>query len=322
MFLGVCLFITASCQYLDHRVPMGPNYYEKRWDQAVLLLKDQKYDEAEPVLKELYSAAQSASPELATRALFELGQINEKKGQWLTALSQFKECEGKKDQLPGFKAELELPSRLAGLYATLGELKTSELYARKVESNLQSYMQLINITNQKAWWAETFYRMGSFPVEYVNAENWKDFARRFHSTSQYLIRSMEQGDSVWSEKSLELAQTFFKKSLEFLTVIPSDVEENSVLLGSIVRERVNLLEEILQKIQLYKPLNVEKSTTVTQFYKLAEQYQAQVKTSLYQIKDSAPLSRESQKRNGIERVGKLINPSGTCIDKDTNGPKM
>lgn len=323
LVLSLLFLANASCQYFSHRsLAAGPSYYEKQWDQAAILLKEQRYDDAEPVLKELYKSAQTANPELATRALFELGQISEKKGQWLIALSQFKECEGKKDLLPGYKAELELPARIAGLYATLGELKTSEIYAKKVEGNLQSYMQQINITNQKAWWAETFYHLGSFPVQYVTAENWKDFAKRFHATSQYLIRSMEMSDPVWSEKSFDLARTFFKKSFELLTIVPNDLEENSVLLSSVVKERINLLEEILQKIQLYRPIHTENSSIIWRFYLLTEDYQMQVKNSLYQIKDSAPLSRESQKRNALEREGNLKNPSGPDIDKATNGPKM
>lgn len=323
--LSLCfiLMMATSCQYFSRSKPAGENYYQGKWDQALVLLKEQNFDEAEPILKELYLAAQIADPELSTKALFELGQISERRGLWLQALAQFKECESKKQNLPGFKAELELPARLAGLYATMGELRISEIYAKKVEANLQMYMQQISLTQQKTWWAETFFRMGSFPVKYINADNWKEFSHRFNSTSQYLIRSMELADPIWSERSLELTHLFFKKSFEFLSVGPSDIEENTVLLGAIVRDRINILEEIFQKIQLYKPIDIKKSRTVWLFYQAVEDYQIQVKNKLYQIKDSAPLSIQSQKRNAIEREGKLITPPGSGgIDKNSNDPNM
>ncbi len=317
------LFLATACQNLKRdAVTRDKTYYENQWEKAVLLIRSQRFDDAEGVLKELYSAAQTADPELSTKALFELAQISEKKGEWLTALSQFKECELKKNYLQGYKAELELPARLAGLYATLGELKISEVYAKKIESSLQVYMQQISLTNQKAWWAETFYRMGSFPTEYITSENWQDFARRFHSTSQYLIRSMELSDPTWSDKSLELALTFYRKSFEFLRLSPSDLEENSVLLGTQVRERINLLQEIMQKTDLYRPINYRKSKVVWQYYQATSDYQNQLRTVLPQVKESAPLSRESQQRNALEREGKLVTPSSGGIDKNSEDPNL
>ena len=246
-------------------------------------MKEQNFDEAESKLKVLYVSAQTADPELSTRALFELGQINERKGLWVQALAQFKECELKKKDLASFKAELELPARLAGLYATMGELQTSEKYAKQAEYNLQVYIQQINFNNQKAWWAETFYHMGSFPVQFMTEENWNNFAQRFHSTSQYLIRSMEFSDPVWSERSFLLTQEFFKKSFELLTVTHSDSEENGVLAASAIKERINLLEEILQKIELYKPINLDNSHTVSAFYQTLDDYKMRVKSILYEL---------------------------------------
>ncbi len=323
IILFIILFMVISCQHLKRDlVSHDKTYYEKQWEKAVLLIRGQRLDDAEGVLKELYSAAQTADPELSTKALFELAQISEKKGEWLAALSQFKECESKKSYLQGFKAELELPARLAGLYATLGELKISEGYAKKVESSLQVYMQQVSLTKQKGWWAETFYRMGSFPTEYITSENWQEFARRFHSTSQFLIRSMELSDPIWSDRSLELALTFYKKSFEFLSLSPNDLEENSVLLGTQIRERINLLQEIMQKTDLYRPVHYKKSRAVWQYYQSTSDYQNQLRTVLPQVKESAPLSRESQRRNALEREGKLVTPSSGGIDKNSKDPNL
>ncbi len=322
VFLVLCLFLGTSCQMFQ-RQPTGLSYYRSLWDQAVDLLRAQKTDEAEPLLREVYASAQSVEPELSTRALFELAEINERKGQWTQALAQFKECELKKKDLPNYKADLELPSRLAGLYATLGELQVSESYAKKVEANLQMYLQQVHVNQQKAWWAETFYHMGSFPVRFIDANNWMDFAKRFHSTSQYLIRSMEMGDPVWSERSLELAQNFFKKSFDLLSSGPTNDEENAALLGSVIRDRIDMLDVILQKIQLYKPLDLHESRVVWRFYQLVDDYQDQVKAALFKVRDAVPLSRESEKRNALERKGRLIDPSPSkAVDKTSKDPNL
>jgi hypothetical protein len=318
-----CLFflLTTSCQLLNKQQQVGESYYQLKWDQSIQFLHEQKYDEAEASLKELYASAQGENPELATRALFELAQVNEKKGQWTLALAQLKECEIKKNNLPGYKAELELPARIAGLYATLGELQVSETYAQKTESNLEAYKQQISMIQQPSWWAETFYHMGSFPVQYIDADNWMAFAKRFHSTSQYLVRSMELSDPIWSQRSQDLAQTFFKKSLEMITIAPNETDENSVLVGAVIRDRINVLQEIIQKIHLYKPVHLEKTHTAWLFYQSLEDYQTQVKSTLYKIKDSVPMSQESQKRNAIERDGRLVTPDGQ-LDKKTNDPNL
>jgi hypothetical protein len=275
--------------------------------------------EAEGTLKELYASAKDAEPEFSTRALFELAQINERRGDWVMALAQFKECEIQSKDLPGFKAQLELPSRMAGLYAALGELKLSEAYAKRAEMNLQSYLQRVSLESQRSWWAETFFRMGSFPVQFMNDENWNEFAHRFHSTSQYLVRSMELSDPLWSQKSFDLAHTFFKSSFERL-VLTADSQENAVLLGARMKDRMIFLDEMMTKLEIYKPLKSSSSGPVVSFYSALDLYKDQLKAKLVQLKDSAPLSHESEKRNSIVRDVKL--KDSPAVDKSKKDPNL
>lgn len=321
-FATFSLLILGSCQLFKRSVYQGPSHYDALWSQSLESIKESKLEEAEASLKELYSSAQIADPELSTRALFELAQIEERRGAWLSALSKFKECEAKKQYLPGFKSQLELPSRLAGLYAAMGELTLSEAYAKKAEMNLQSYLMQVGLVNQKSWWAETFFRMGSFPVQFMNDENWKEFSNRFHSTSQYLVRSMELSDPLWSERSFELTQSYFKKSLELLSYDSSDYQENTVLFGQKIKERINLLQAIIQKIEMHKPFDFESSRIVKTFYDSLALYESQLKFKIIQIKDSAPLSKESEKRNSILREGKLRDVQAPKVDNSKKDPNL
>jgi hypothetical protein len=322
IFVSISLLLLCSCQYFKRSVYQGPSHYDSLWSQSLELIKEQRLDEAEVLLKELYFSAQNDDPELATKALFEIGQIEERKGEWISALARFKECEIKKQYLPGFKAQLELPSRLAGLYAAMGELSLSETYARKAEMNLQTYLQQVGLTSQKSWWAETFFRMGSFPVQYMNDENWNEFSNRFHSTSQYLVRSMEISDPLWSERSFELAQNYFKKSFELLAYDQNDYQENVVLLGQVIKQRINLLEAIVRRIEMHRPFDLETSRTAKLFYDSLDLYKTQLKQKLNQIKDSAPLSKESEKRKSIVRDVKLKDLKSPQIDNSKKDPNL
>jgi tetratricopeptide (TPR) repeat protein len=320
--IAFILLFFCSCQYFRPAVYKGPSHYDRLWSQSLDLIKEQKLDEAEVLLKELYSSAQAVDPELSTKALFEIGQIEERRGDWVAALSRFKECEMKKQDLPAYKAQLELPTRLAGLYATLGELTLSEAYAKKAEMNLQTYLLQVGLINQNSWWAEAFFRMGSFPVQSMNDQNWNEFSSRFHSTSQYLVRSMELSDPLWSERSFELAQNYFKKSFELLAYSSSDYQENSVILGQVIKERINTLETIVRKIEMHRPFELDKSRIASLFYDSLELYKAQLKNKLSQVKDSAPLSKESEKRKAIRRELKIKDPASPQVDNSQKDPNM
>lgn len=326
-FFLTLAFIFSGCQSLTRSTQPKEtrNYFQDRWETAQKALKQQEVTQAEAIFKEIYNATLTDDPQLSTKALFELALISESRGEWDTALAQFKECENKKQDLPVIKAELELPARLSGIYATLGEMKISEFYVKKTESALQVYSAQIRQDQQVGWWAETFYKIGYLPITEINNDNWISFALRFESTCQYLIRSMELADTVWSQKSFELSQSFIKKSIELMSLDVPDEDENWEIKKNQVKEKLEKLTDIVDKMQLWRPLQVEKSPYTKTFYESLKLSEAEIERRWTTFRAHAPESKESKKRNALKREGlRIITTPEEIqeIDKTQNDPNL
>ncbi|MFN8791700.1 MAG: tetratricopeptide repeat protein [Bdellovibrionales bacterium] len=318
------LFVCAGCQYLGTFQSSGPKgqYYLDQWERAQTHIKNQDYSEAESILAEIYNSTLAEDPGLSTRALFELAVLRETHGQWDQALAQFRECETKKEHLPMIKAELELPARLSGLYATLVEIRTSDYYSKKTEAALQTYAAQIRLDQQPAWWAETFYRMGYFPINEMRDENWLHFASRFEATSPYLVRSMELSDGIWSRRSFDLATHFVKKSLEQISVSEETLEDNWAFRTQILEEKMNRLGSIFEKMKLWKPLDLKKSKYVENFYEQLVGAEKELERRLSLFRPYTPPSNENRKRNAIRREGLQLAPVPESIDKNEKDPNL
>ena len=171
ILLTLISLLMTSCQFF-HRPQQGESYFKETWEKANWEALQKNTETAETLYKEIYLLGVESAPQYSTQALFELAQMNEAKGNWEVVLSQLKECESKKSYMPSVKADLELPARIAGAYAALGEVELSERYSQKAEQALQTYSAQLRPDLRAAWWAETYYRMGSMPIQGMTDQNW------------------------------------------------------------------------------------------------------------------------------------------------------
>lgn len=298
--LLLILPLMTSCQYFNH-TQNHDDYFKNTWEKAHEEVRIQNLEKAEVLYKEIYLLGVESDPQYSTQSLFELAQLSELKGNWEIALSQLKECEVKKSYLPAVKADLELPARLAGAYAALGEVELSDTYSQKAEQALQTYSAQLRPDLRAEWWAETYYRMGSLPTQFMTDKNWLAYAKRFETSMTHLIRSMEYSDSNWSLKSLRQAEDFFKKSLEFLNLTEELSEENWWLKKESTRQKLDIIIFLIQKIKLWKFESAKPADIITQFYKRIDIIETEVRHRRAQFRDTTPLTPSSLKRKSIKR---------------------
>lgn len=322
--IATILFLTLSaCQIFRGRLSPGTGeYYRNLWNESQELLRARDFQRAEVKLDELYKVAASTDPKLSTLALYELALLNESHGQWELALVRLKECERKKEYLPLEKAELELPAHLSGLYSTLGEMGVANEYFRKSESAFQTYAAQIRIDKQPSWWAETFYKMGYFPINHLTEDNWMPFAKRFDSTSLYLVRSMEVGDAIWSQRSYNLASGFLKSSLDLMNVLEPGDTENWIIKTTAIKDKMVQLDGIIETLKLWKPIKPEKSHLIWSFYETVDLTEKELQNRWASLRVNAPPSLESLRRNSFRREGLKLVPVPAGVDKRNLDPNL
>ena len=305
--LPIFVVLMSGCVFSPKRT-QPKDYFEKTYELAHEHLKEKKEESAESLFREVYQIGIEVSPEYSAAALFELAKINEKRGNFELALSQLRELDGKKAYLPKTKADLELPARIAGVYAALGEIRASESYAMLAERGLQVYAAQIRPDINPQWWAEIYHRMSTLPVDSLEVSNWSAFSKRFEMSLPYLIRSMEYADAVWSQRSLTTAEIFFKKTLELASFsqTPDDSNWNSALQNS--REQLDRVEYLIQKSQLWKIEGPNTSRWSRSYFTYLAELEKVVSKMRRQLPEAAPLSAESAKRKEIKRTDLDLKP--------------
>jgi hypothetical protein len=300
LIFGLLALGLTGCQLFKAK-PTSSDYFKPAWEKAQIELKNNNLQSAEMMLKEIYQLGLEAAPEYSVLSLYELAKLNEQRGEWEIAISRLKECELKLKLLPTVQADLELPAKLAGLYAAVGEIRISESYTKLAEKGLAIYSVQLRPDLQSSWWAETLYKMGSFPTNSMTEENWPAFAKRFESGSIHLLRSLEYSDPIWSEKSYQQLDSFFKKSIEILDGATLVQDDNWWIKKTVIREKLDTLLFLIHKLKLWRPLKVKDFKYSTQFYRELIQTEKYLIQARLQFVDVTPLTIENLKRKQIKR---------------------
>lgn len=296
----VLSFALSACQLFNHTKDSG-DYFQTQWESAQRELKNKNDNKAEMLFREIYQLGLEVSPGYSTAALLELSSLSELRGDFVQSLSQLKECESRKQHLAPVRGDLELPARLSGVYAALGEIKASETYAKVAEKSLQTYAAQVRPDQDAKWWAETYYRMSYIPTQFLSDDNWLSFSRRFDSSLPYLIRSMEYADSVWSQRSLDLAQDFFQRTVQLLALPSTQQDENWVLALEKNRQRLDQVLYLIQKARVWRIEGRDDSKWSKGFYSYLSQLEQNMINERALLPEKAPLSSENQKRKSLKR---------------------
>jgi hypothetical protein len=306
--------LLSSCS-LMRKAPRTKDFFEKTYEKAHLELKDKKEESAANLFREVYQAGHDVSPEYSAAALFELAKISEKQGNFELALSQLKELENKKAWLSKTKSDLELPARLAGTYAALGEIRAAETYSALAEKGLSTYTIQMRPDQNPQWWAETYFRMSTLPLESLDTENWEAFAKRFEMSLPFLIRSMDYADPVWSQRSLSTAESFFKKTIELAGFNPQENDENWYVKLEGSKARLDRLDYLITKSRLWKIEGSQPSRWSRSFHTYLLDVEKLIAQLRQDLPEFAPLSKESAKRKEIKRTDLKLQPVDTQDSK-------
>jgi len=300
LIFGLVAMLLMGCQFFEAK-PSSEDYFKSAWGKAQAELKNNNPQQAEVIWKEIYQLGRDAAPQYSVLSLYELAKLNEQRGEWEIAISKLKECELNLKLLPAIQADLELPAKLAGLYAAVKEINISESYTKLAEKGLATYSAQLRPDLQSSWWAETLYQMGSFPTNSMTEENWPAFAKRFESGAIHLLRSLEYSDSVWSEKSYQQLDTFFKRSIEILEGGHEVQDDNWWIKKTVMREKLDTLLFLIHKLKLWKPLKAENYKFSTKFYSELEQTEKYLTQARLKFVDVTPYTPENLKRKQIKR---------------------
>lgn len=183
--------------------PNTPYYQASKLVEANAYRGLEQFQEALVLYEEIQAATFDLNNQLWAQARYESTFALEAVGEKIKALSILLGFEKGERYLDEDIMLAELPARVASLYLEEGREKEAQEYLSKSEKGLKYLADKKGVDSHRDWFAQTLYRMGSVITPNVTTENFSRVLQAQRKTQTYLIKAIELGAPVWSQRASE-----------------------------------------------------------------------------------------------------------------------
>lgn len=129
-------------------------------------------------------------------------------------------------------AEVELPARIAGCYARLGQMGDAQGYYEKAKKGLSALRRPSLSGDLKLWLPKTLYSMGKLvPPKAPELGDFKNYLLALEQSQVWLLRAAELGDPVWSDKASQELIENYDKAVQAILDYKEEPNEKDPLLS-------------------------------------------------------------------------------------------
>jgi len=157
--------------------------------------------------------------------------------------------------LPPEVALAEVPARLAGAYARMGNRKMAKVYFQMAERGIKTLgTYKTTKTKRKELLARTLYMMGSFDPKHYNADESEKFLYNLEYVQRYLLRSVEMDHEKWSARSAEKILQAYDRVWDLIRQYDLKIKNSKAVLERRKNEKqkIELVRAAVNSIALLK----------------------------------------------------------------------
>ena len=335
------LTLLAGCASTKKAAEEAPTDEKvNEYDQGMRALEHEDYDEAAQIFDRLL--VQKPATELDLVVLFDSGAAYEGKGDCARSLDRYRqvvrsssgkfqriegealfrsslmyECLGQDakaitslvdakkrgKELPFETLNAEIPARLAAAYARIGNREKALQYFGQASKGLKQVVAQGGRGLQVERIAHTLFLMGRLSSSQRKAEVEPGTYLQSVSMQQpYLLQAMEMNNVAWSTRAQDDLKLAYDNIWKFK--IP-DVEK-----------RRDFYTRALQTINELRKIRMPKSDPrIEDVFVTLDRTQNQLQGELSRVAETNPLTPEAERRNGLKREGKLVDPEKPATKK-------
>ncbi len=287
-------------------------YQASRLVEAKTYYDMQDFNKSLEIYEDILSLGPEKYPSIWTRARYESTFVLEVLGDDLKAITTLVGLENS----PNLSEEVkfaERPARLAALYSRQGNEKEASTYLDKADRGLKYLMSRNDLSRDRVWLSETLYRMGKSNRTPLSEENIAQQLQSQRRLQVYLLRAIEQGVPLWSQKASEDLMQDYQTQWNFIQAHWNKEEDRPTKL-----ERLKDLHQLISENMYRKPTEPNLSNPyLKNYYDFATRLEQEVSEILFSGKDVTPFTDESLKLNSIKKNFRLKTPQKST-KKDPN----
>lgn len=292
--------------------PIGPRTVTHQYAASLALIGLARFDEALERLDVVLKLTEKKDGQLFTEALIQRGRALEGVGNDARALAAYMDARSRKSFLKPEVAEVELPVRIANVYIRMNQSRTAEGFYRQADRALQ---KLSKQNSGAAWIPRALFNMGKSSPREIGTEDFKTGLVAFRRAQSYLVRSLEMGQEPWARRSREELEWSLQSAWRTIEAVPLISSGDSI--ADLRQQQDTRLEMALTLSAVvvglqkdFLPGVSDRSPESSKFQEFLEGYQKRLDALLQTRPAQEGLTPEAQKRQGILRDGKVIDPEG------------
>ncbi len=251
-------------------------------------------------------------PQVEGRALLGLSDIYTCLGQDTKAVATLVQVSQGKFELPTEINAAEVPAKLAGAYARIGNVKEGERYFRIAEKGLIRLQGTLRDNQRHDEMSRILFMMGN--IMQLNTKTMKsgDYFATIRALQKYLYKSVEMNSKAWSPQAFEMILQAYRQAWEYIDDVHAEESEDAAVA---TREQKRLQLEIAQAaIQSLRYLyqeripNPEEPVVVTQLMERLRSEETRYRNFIATHIVGTGLTREAIEAQGLKRGGRVWNP--------------
>jgi tetratricopeptide (TPR) repeat protein len=295
------------------RQPTSPWTQAAIFNQGRALEGLERWTEASERYRDVIRATGGRAPRLQAYALYRLSFCFEALNRYPEVVATLNDLMSLANQLDREVAEAELPARLAGAYASVGNHEMAEKFYRTAEAGIAHLKNQKEMRDLPSWLPKTLYFMGSMSLRNVNWDDFEASLRPLPRAQTYLLQAAELGLEPWSSNAVSDLTGFYRRLWTAIDKAPLPRISDPLIARRKVQQRqwdlAALVFENLEMLKAYRmPGDAAPSEQAKKLFLFADQLENQIQKLYAQRPEGEGQTPESVARGQNVR-GRVIEPN-------------
>lgn len=273
-----------------------------------------KFEEARDRFQSVLKLSDGKDSYMQAEALYQQSRVFEGLNDGAKALAFLLDAERRAQFLKRETATIEVPARIATLYARQNQEAIADRYYQRAEKGLAE-LKAAGVAGKTDWVARVLYGMGRISPRSVPASEFDGGLRSVRRAQGYLLRSVEENHSIWSARAQQEIEVIYNSLWKVIESTPLEPMEDKLAALRLQQDRMiemglslnGALSQLQQEmIPGFEPGN----QNLVKLKTYLEQYESRLEVLIASRPVTEGLTPEAMSREGIMREGRVIDPVG------------
>ena len=271
-----------------------------------------RFEEAESKFRATMRLVQDRDSYLTAEALYHLARSYEGQGDDPKALATLLDTERRVKFLRREVGEVELPARIAAIYARQNQLEMADKFYSKADLGLKRLMGK-GAAQAVEWIPRALYSMGKMSPRTLGEGDFDNGLKSLRRSQNYLMRAVDLSHRVWSKKAEEEIESIYSGAWKTIENLPLEETEDRLMAlkkqqGRMIDMGLALNGALTALKQDFVPGREASNPHQRKLIAFLDSFEKRLDSLITSRPVQEGLTPEAQRLDGVIREGRVVDP--------------